>query len=156
MGNILMGIIFNKGDIYMKLKTFMIINAFVAVIVGILLVVVPSLLIRALGLTVNSGMDLDGQLWGSELILMALICWFARNVTDTRTQRGIVSAFVIANLVSLVISIIGVVNHTFSNVGWVAVAAYGILFVVYGIYWLAQPRQMAKEASQTQTMQQPS
>lgn len=142
-----MGLINNKGDIHMKLKTFMIINAIPAVIVGILLVVVPSLLIRALGLPLDKGMDLDGQLYGSELILMGLVCWFARNITDYKTQRGIISAFVIANFISLVLSVMGLVNHTFNTVGWVAVIAYAILFVVYGIYWLAQPREM-REAQQ--------
>ena len=139
----------------MKLKTFMIINALVALVVGILLVVVPSLLIKALGLPLDQGMDLDGQLYGSELILMGLVCWFARNITEPRTQRGIVSAFVIANLISLVISVVGVVNHTFNSVGWVAVIAYAVLFVVYGIYWLAQPGAM-RETQQTQQMHQPS
>jgi hypothetical protein len=140
----------------MKLKTFMIINAIAAAIVGILLVVVPSLLIKALGLPLDTGMDLDGQLWGSELILMALICWFARNISDYRTQRGIVSAFTIANLISLVISVIGVVNHTFNAVGWVAVIAYAILFVVYGIYWLTQPGEMKETQPAQQQMHQPS
>ncbi len=137
----------------MRLKTFMIINTVVAVIVGILLVAVPSLLIRALGLPLDKGMDLDGQLYGSELILMGLVAWFARNITDHKTQRGIISAFVIANLISLVISVIGVVSRTFNTVGWIAVAAYAILFVVYGIYWLAQPREMAAP-QQTPQMQQ--
>ena len=140
----------------MKLKTFMIINAIAAAIVGILLVVVPSLLIRALGLPLDTGMDLDGQLWGSELILMALICWYARNISDYRTQRGIVSAFTIANLISLVISIIGVVNHTFNAVGWIAVIAYAVLFVVYGIYWLTQPGEMKETQQAQQQMHQPS
>lgn len=150
-----MGLSITKEIFIMKLKTFMIINAIAAAIVGILLVVVPSLLIKALGLPLDTGMDLDGQLWGSELILMALICWYARNISDYRTQRGIVSAFTIANLISLVISIIGVVNHTFNAVGWIAVIAYAVLFVVYGIYWLAQPGAM-RETQQTQQMHQPS
>jgi len=150
-----MGLYNTKGDIYMRLKNFMIINAIAAVIVGILLVVVPSLLIKALGLPLDQGMDLDGQLYGSELILMVLVCWFARNISDYRTQRGIVGAFTIANLVSLVISVIGVLNHTFNSVGWVAVAAYAILFVVYGIYWLVQPREM-RETQPAQQMHSPS
>jgi len=122
-GGVRRGVYLHKGDFFMKLKSFMITNALAAAIVCILLVVMPSLLIKALGLPLENGMDLDGQLWGSELILMALICWFTRNISDYRAQRGIVSAFTIANLISLVISIIGVVNHTFNAAGWAAVIA---------------------------------
>lgn len=73
----------------MKLKTFLIINAIPAVIVGILLVLIPTTLVRLFGLSPDSGMDIDGQLYGSEFILMGLIAWFARNITEPKTQRGL-------------------------------------------------------------------
>lgn len=58
----------------------------------------------------------------------------------------------ITDLISLILAIIGETTHTFNAVGWIAVAAYLILTVVYGYYWLIQPREM----TETQRMEQPS
>ncbi|NJD60282.1 MAG: hypothetical protein FIA98_12885, partial [Anaerolineae bacterium] len=77
----------------MKLRTFLIINAVVAVIVGIILVLIPRTVVRWFGLPAETGMDIDNQFYGSELILMGLVCWFARNIMEAKYQRGITAAF---------------------------------------------------------------
>jgi hypothetical protein len=128
--------IFQEGDIPMRLKTFMIVNAIIAVIVGIMLIFIPSIIVRFFGLPADQGMDLDGQLYGSELILMGLVAWVARDITEPKIQRSIFAAFTIANLVSLIITAMGIGTRSFSPVGWIAVAAYLILTVVYGAGWL--------------------
>ncbi len=138
----------------MRLKTFMIINAIIAVIVGILLILIPSTIVQFFGLPADRGMDLDGQLYGSELILMGLVAWFARDITELRYERRIYAAFTIANLISLVISIVGVASHNFSSIGWIAILAYLILTAVYGIGWLSRPREAVQP--QQQQMDQPS
>ncbi len=140
----------------MRIKNFMLANAVLAAIAGIIIVLIPSVVVRAFGLPADSRMDIDGQLYGSELILMGLVAWFARDITDLRTQRGIISAFTIANLISLVLSIIALVNHSFNAVGWVAVIAYAILFVVYGAYWLARPSEMRAPEQPQETQHIPS
>lgn len=137
----------------MRLKTFMIINAVIAVIVGLLLIFIPSVIVRFLGLTPDQGMDLDGQLYGSELILMGLVAWIARDISDVKYERRIFGAFFIANLISLIISVIGVVTRTFDAVGWVAVVAYLILTAVYGGGYLSMPQ---REMAQQKQMNQPS
>jgi Ca2+/Na+ antiporter len=140
----------------MKLKIFMVINAICALIAGIILVVVPTLMVNGFGLTPAANkMAIGGQLYGSELILVGLIAWFARNITDRRNQRNILISFAIANLISLVLSIIALVSHTFDAIGWIAVVAYAILFVVYGGYLVFQPRE-APESQPSQQLQQPS
>jgi Ca2+/Na+ antiporter len=140
-----------KGDNHMKIKTFMILNAIPAVIIGVLLVIIPRTLVSLFGLTPGPGVDIDGQLYGSELILMGLICWFARNISEPRYQRGILTAFVIANLISMVLALISIANNTFNGLGWIAAVAYGILFVVYGYYLVRLPRVMRQVQSQNQS-----
>ncbi len=137
----------------MRLKTFMIINAILAAIVGLLLIFIPSAIVRFFGLTPDAGMDLDGQLYGSELILMGLVAWFARDISDFRYERRIYAAFTIANLISLIISIVGVASRTFDAIGWIAIAAYLILTVGYGIGWLSRPRELAQPQQQEQANQ---
>ncbi len=117
------------------------INAVVAVIVGLLLIFIPHDVVRWFGLTLDKGIDLDGQLYGSTLILMGLVCWVARDITEHRFQRNIVGAFTIANLISLILVAIGEATRTFNAVGWVAIAAYLILTVVYAYYWYALRRE---------------
>ncbi len=125
----------------MKLRTFLAINAVVAVIVGLLLIFIPHDVVRWFGLALDKGIDVDGQLYGSTLILMGLVCWVARDITESRIQRNIVGVFTIANLISLILVVIGEVTRTFDAIGWFAIAAYLILTVVYGYYWYALGRQ---------------
>lgn len=125
----------------MRFRTFLIINAILAVIIGALLVLIPSILIRYFGLAPDSGMDVDGALFGSMLILMGLVAWFSRDVTDAKAQMALVEAYTIASLISLVVSVVALVNHTFNAVGWVVVALYAIATVVYGYYWYRLPRE---------------
>ncbi len=138
----------------MRLKGFMIVNAIIAVIVGLLLIFIPSAIVQFFGLPADRGMDLDGQLYGSELILMGLIAWFARDITELRYERRIYAAFAIANLISLVISGVGLVTHNFTSIGWIAILAYLTLTVGYAIGWLSRPRQAVQP--QQQEMHQPS
>ncbi len=132
----------------MRLKTFMIINAIIAVIVGILLIFIPSMIVQFFGLPADRGMDLDGQLYGSELILMGLVAWFARDISELKYERRIYAAFTIANLISLLISIVGVASRNFSSIGWIAIVAYLILTVVYGAGWLTRPRETVQPQQQ--------
>jgi Ca2+/Na+ antiporter len=134
----------------MKLRTFLIVNTVVAVIVGIILVIIPRTVVRWFGLPAETTMDIDNQLYGSELILMGLVCWIARNITEVKYQRGITAAFTIANLISLVLAVIAQVNHTFNTLGWIAIIAYLILTVVYGYYYFTLPA----EAAETRRMEQ--
>lgn len=137
----------------MRLKTFMVVNAIVAVIVGLLLIFIPSAIMRMFGMTPDQGMDLDGQLFGSELILMGLVAWFARDISELKYERRIYAAFTIANLISLVISIVGVASRNFNAVGWIAILAYLCLTVGYGIGWLSQPRQVTPAQPADQPVQ---
>lgn len=126
----------------MKLRDFLIVSGILAIIAGILLVLIPRTVSGWFGLPPDSGMDIDNQFYGSELILMGLVCWVARNITEAKYQRGLTSAFVIANLISLILAIMAQVNHVFNTLGWVAIGVYFILTVVYGYYRLTIPRQV--------------
>jgi hypothetical protein len=54
----------------------------------------------------------------------------------------------IASLVSLIISAVGVATRTFDAIGWITIAAYLILTVGYGIGWLTRPREVAQPQQQ--------
>ncbi len=137
----------------MRLKTFMIINAIIAVIVGLLMIFIPSMIVQLFGLPADRGMDLDGQLYGSELILMGLVAWFARDITELKYERRIYAAFTIANLISLIISVVGVATRNFTSIGWIAILAYLILTVVYFIGWVSRPRAVIQPQQQQQVNQ---
>jgi Ca2+/Na+ antiporter len=148
-----MGVSIKKGDSTMKLSIFMITNAILAFAAGIILVFVPSLMINGFGITLDNSTRLVGQFYGSELILMGLVAWFARDIKDPKAARGVVGAFTIANLVSLVLAIIDMLNHTYNAIGWIAIAAYAVLSVVYGVYWVTRPVEL-RDVQPTQQMQQ--
>ena len=117
---------------------------FPAVLVGILLVIIPRTIVRFFGLTADTGIDLDGQLYGSEFILMGLVAWFARDITELKYERRIYAAFSISNLISLIISVIGVATRNFSSIDWIPILAYLILTLVYGYGWFTRPQEAVR------------
>ncbi len=125
----------------MRFRIVLIIDAILSVIIGALLVIIPSVLIRYFGLSADSHMDVDGALFGSMLILIGLVAWFARDVTDAHAQMAIVEGYTLGSLIALVVSIIAALNHTFNALGWIVVALFAISTVVYGYYWYSLPRE---------------
>jgi hypothetical protein len=121
----------DKGGNIMKFSNLLVVNAIVALVYGIGLVLLPSIVLSIYGITPGSAVNLASQLFGVGLIHIGLICWFARNVSDNLAQRAIIIASLIGQLIGLVVSLMGTLSGVFNAVGWTAVAIYLILALGY-------------------------
>lgn len=72
-----------------------------------------------------------GQLFGVELIGVGLLCWFARNISDSVAQKSIIQALLISDVIGLVVSLMGTLSSVMNAVGWSAVVIYLILSLGY-------------------------
>lgn len=120
----------------MNLKNLFIFNAVVAVAYGLGFVLAPGVLADIYGMDNTPSVYLMGQLFGVELIAVGLLCWFIKNDTDAVNIPKIILALLIADIVGLVVSLMGTLAGTLNALGWSAVLIYLVLVVGYAYFWL--------------------
>ena len=123
----------------MKLKHLLIINTVVCLVYGIILVLSPATMLSLHGVAQDPGTRLMGQYFGSALIGIGLLTWLARNVADSEAQGAIILALLIANVIGIVISVLGTVSGPMNAVGWSAVAIYVLLALGFGYFQFVKP-----------------
>ena len=123
----------------MKYSNLLVVNAVVALLYGVGLVLLPSTVLSLYGVTPGPAVNLASQLFGVELLHVGLICWFARNVSDGPAQRAIIIASLIGQVIGLVVALMGTLSGVFNAVGWSAVAIYLLLSLGYAYLQFMKP-----------------
>jgi hypothetical protein len=123
----------------MKFSNVVVVNAVIALVYGIGLVLVPSTVLSIYGVTPGPAVNLASQLIGVEMIHVGLICWLARNVSDGPAQKAIILASLIGQLIAVIVSMMGTLSGVFSAVGWSAVAIYLVLAAGYAYLQFMKP-----------------
>jgi hypothetical protein len=108
----------------MKLKQLLIWNAVISLIYGIGLMLVPAFMTSTYGVTQGPGQWQMAQYYGVALTGVGVLSWFARNVTDSKAQRGNILGFLIYHICGLIVSLSGTLRGVMSWVGWSGVAIY--------------------------------
>ena len=124
----------------MKFSNLLLVNAVVALVYGVGLVLLPSTLLSMYGVTPGPAVNLASQLFGVELLHVGLICWFARNVSDGPAQRALILASLIGQAFGLIVALMGTLSGVFNTVGWSAVAIYLLLGLGYAYLQFQKPR----------------
>lgn len=123
----------------MKLGNLLVLNAALALAFGVGFVLVPGTVLSLYGITPGPAVNLAGQYFGVELIAVGLLCWFARNVVDSAAQKAMILAFLIADAIGLIVSIMGTLSGVFNALGWSAVAIYLVLSAGYAYFQFMKP-----------------
>jgi len=124
----------------MKLSNFLTFNSFLALVLGLCLLFLPSTGLTFYGMTPAPDINLMAQFLGVELITVGLLCWFARSVTDPGAQKAMIQAFMIAALLGLIVSLAGTLSGVMNFVGWIGgVAVFLILAIGYAYFLFKKP-----------------
>ncbi len=123
----------------MKLSAVLVVNAVVALVYGIGLVLFPSAVLSIYGVTPGPAVNLASQLIGVEMIHVGVICWLARNVSDASAQKALIFGGMIGQVIAVIVSVMGTVSGVFSAVGWSTVAIYVILALGYAYLQFLKP-----------------
>jgi hypothetical protein len=129
----------DKGGNIMKFSSVLLVNAVVALVYGIALVLLPSTVLALYGVTPGPAVNLASQLFGVGLVHIGLICWFARNVSDSPAQRAIIIASLLGQVIGLIVSLKGTLSGVFNAMGWSAVAIYLVLALGYAYLQFMKP-----------------
>ncbi len=118
----------------MNAKNLFFLNTIVASVFGLLFVLVPEQTLSLYGISMMSRAGLFvGQLFGSALIGIGIIAWYARSMSAD-AQDGIMMAIIVGHGVGFIVSLIAQLQGISNNLGWSTVLLY--LFFSLGFAYL--------------------
>ncbi len=91
------------------------------------------------GFNVNPASTLLMRFLGVQFVAEGLLAWFARNVTDSGTQRAIILAFFIAFAIGAIVSLLGTLSGTLNAFGWSAVGLDVVITLGFGYFLFVKP-----------------
>jgi hypothetical protein len=124
----------------MRLNVLLLVAAVIAGVFGVAFVVASGPLLSVYGVALDKAGTLVAQLFGASLIGIAVLNWFARNVTDHDARRAVVFANLAQDVVGFVVILIGQLAGIPNSLGWSNVAIYLLLALGFGYVQFMQPR----------------
>ena len=115
------------------------INSFIAVLLGLGFLVVPGSILDLFGVDEYAATRLISQLFGTALLGLGLLLWFAKDVTEANLQKGMAIALLVGAETGLVITALGTFSGILRENWWIAMVLYAILGVAYGYLVFQRP-----------------
>jgi len=117
----------------MNFRIMFILNAFVSVLLGAVFLFVPGRALNLFGTETFVATLLVSRLFGTAMLALGLLLWFAKDITEEAVQRGMGIALLVGSVAGLVVTIVGMfASHAVirSN-GWIAMLVYVLLGLGY-------------------------
>lgn len=124
----------------MRLNNLLVVAAVISAVFGVAFVVASGPLVALYGVTLDKGGTLVAQLFGALLIGLAVLNWFARNVTDPEARQAVVFGNLTGDVVGFVVILIGQLAGIANALGWSSVAIYLLLALGFAYVQFMQPR----------------
>ena len=128
----------------MNYRTIFIINAFIAALLGLGFLVVPGRILDQFGVDEYAATKLISQFFGTALLGLGLLLWFARDVGDANLQKGMAIALLVGAAASLVITVFGTTSGVLRSNWWIAMIVYAILGLAYAYLVFQKPKQLTQ------------
>lgn len=120
----------------MNAKTFLTIAAVVAVLFGLAFVLAPTASSSIYGIPADPHTALALQFFGSVLIGIAVVNWFAKDFGDWEAVRGVLIANAIGDAIGGGVNLLGTFQGLLNGMAWTSTLVYALL-LVGGLYCLS-------------------
>ena len=127
----------------MNYRTIFLINALVAVLFGLAFLIVPTLALKQFGVDQYAATRLVSQFFGTAILTLGLLLWFAKDITDVNLLKGTGMALMIGSAAGLIITLIGTTTGVLRTNWWIAALVYTLFGLVYAYMVFLQPRPQA-------------
>ncbi len=113
----------------MSAKLFLTISAVLAILYGLAFVLIPSQMAPIYGVPADPHSALNLQFFGSALIALAVVNWFARDFRDWDAVRGVLIADVVSDIVGGGVNLLGTFQGLLNGMAWTSTLIYALLLV---------------------------
>ncbi len=110
----------------MKLRTFLIIIAIIALGYGLGLAFLPAFMNSTYGFGTSVSEILLTRFFGVELLGLGVVAWFSKDLTGA-SVRPILMGSLIADTLGAIFALMGTLSGVMNSVGWSAFAIYFLI-----------------------------
>ncbi len=120
----------------MKLRNWMSAKAVIGVVFGLGFILLPDTLLSIYAISAGPGGVFMARLFGASFIVIGLLLWFARNTSESDTQRAVALAVFVGDAVGFIIALMAQLSGMANVLGWSTVALYLVLALGFGYFLL--------------------
>ena len=124
----------------MSYRTLFLINSLLAFLLGAAFLVIPARVIDQFGVDNYASTKMVAQFFGTAMLALGILLWFARDVTSEIVQRGMGIALLVGAAAGLVVTVIGTTGGVLRTNGWMAVLVYVLFGLGYAFLVFMQPK----------------
>lgn len=124
----------------MNYRTLFVINSFVAFLFGVAFLFVPTLAIKQFEVDNYASTKMLAEFFGTAMLALALVLWFAKDVTDQGVLRGMGIALLVGDIAGLVVAVLGTAGGTLRSNGWLIMVVYGLFALGFAYLVFLRPR----------------
>ena len=124
----------------MSYRIMFVITALVTVLLGLAFLIVPSIVIEQFGVDDYASTRMVAQFFGTALLALGVVLWFAKDAADDASQRGMGIGVLIGAAAGLIVTIIATVGGTLRALGWIAILLYLLVGLGFAYLVFLQPR----------------
>ena len=103
----------------MNNRMMFLINAFVAVLLGLGFLAIPGRILDQFGVDEYAATKLISQFFGTALLGLGLLLWFVKDVTEAHLQKGMGIALLIGAAAGLAITVVGITSGILRANWWI-------------------------------------
>jgi hypothetical protein len=129
----------------MSVRLLFTIFAVVAVLFGLAFVLFPTASSSVYGVPPDPNTMLNAQFFGSGLLAIGVVNWFARDFRDWDAIRGVLIADIVGCVVGGAVNLIGTFGGLLNGMAWTTTIIYALLLIGAG-YCLANGPQTSGAA----------
>ena len=125
----------------MSYKLMFILNAIVALVLGVVFLLMPESMLGYFDAEAYVATILMGRFFGSAMIALGLLLWFTKDVSDMSMQKWMAISMFASALLGLIVSILGITSANVMRAnGWLAIVIYLLFALGYGFLLYLKPK----------------
>lgn len=124
----------------MSYRVLVVITALVTFLLGLAFLIVPSMAIKQFGVDDYASTRMVTQFYGTAMLALGLVLWFASSIADEAAQRGIGIALLVGAVAGLVVTILATVGGTLRASSWIAMGLYVLVGLGFAYLVFLKPR----------------
>jgi hypothetical protein len=127
----------------MKFRIMFLINALIVALLGLGFLAVPDRILGQFGVDTYAATKLAAQFFGTVMLALGLLLWFAKDVAQESLQKGMAIAMLVGAAAGLIITAVGTTSNILRSNGWIAMLIYLLFGLAYAYLVFMKPRAQA-------------
>jgi hypothetical protein len=133
----------NEKENMMSYKFLFVLNALVALAIGLGFLFVPARTLGLFGVSESYASTLlVARFFGSAMVALGLVLWFAKDADNAAVQKNLGMALLISSVLGVVVAIVGMTGGraVIRSNGWIAIIIYVLFALAYAFMLFLKPK----------------